>query len=103
MGVYNPWDTAPRIERIYVRGLHPDSYGNASGVGLADIVHDRLVKEIDWLPTYINSLTSSVPSAVRLPIHFPSDRECIEKIALTVGKVETSEVTIGWAANSLDL
>jgi hypothetical protein len=103
LGPYNPWDTAPRIERIYVRGLHPDSYGNASGVGIADIVHDRLVNAIDWTPTYINALTSSVPSAVRLPIHFPSDRECIERIVPTVGKVDPSEVTFAWIANSLDL
>ena len=102
-GLYNPWDTAPRIERIYVRGLHPDSYGNASGVGLADIVHDRLVNAIDWKPSYINSLTSSVPSAVRLPIHFPSDQECIEKLAQTVGKLDMSTVTFAWIANSLDI
>lgn len=103
IGTYNPWDTAPRIERIYVRGLHPDSYGNASGVGLADIVHDRLANAIDWTPSYINSLTSSVPSAVRLPIHFPSDKECLEKIALTVGKLDMRDVRFGWIANSLDI
>ena len=58
---------------------------------------------INWLPTHINSLTASSPQAARTPIHFPTDRECLERISPTVGKVELSEVTYGWIANTMEL
>src|SRR5579885_2775929 len=103
MGDYNPWDTAPAIDRIYLRGLSPHSYGNGVGVGLADVIHDRLLRAIDWTPTQINSLTASTPSAIRTPIHFPSDREWLEKIWPCCGHLEQRDVTIGWIANSLEL
>lgn len=103
IGEYNPWPNTPHIRRIYLRGLNEHSYGNAVGLGMADIVHDRLLSQIDWNPTHINSLTASTPAAIRTPIHFPSDRECLEKIWPTVGKFDPSEITIGWIRNSLEL
>ncbi len=102
-GEYNPWPDAPRIERIFVRGLSDLSYGNGVGLGMADVISDRLLNKIDWNPTRINSLTASTPAAIRTPIHFPTDRECLERIAPTVGKHDVREVTLGWIRNSLEL
>jgi hypothetical protein len=102
-GEYNPWPNTPRIERIYIRGLNENSYGNGVGLGMADVVNDRLLARIDWHPTRINSLTASTPAAIRTPIHFPSDRECLERFAPTVGKTDLSTVTYGWIRNSQDL
>lgn len=102
-GEYNPWPNAPRIERIFIRDLNPHSYGNGVGLGMADIVHDRLLAKIDWKPTRINSLTASTPAAIRTPIHFPSDRECLERISLTVGKLDPAAVTYGWLRNTMEL
>ncbi len=100
---YNPWPDLPRIERIFVRDLAELSYGNGVGIGMADVIHDRLLAKIDWAPTQINSLTASTPAAIRTPIHFPSDRECLEKIWPTVGKFRQEEVTIGWIRNTMRL
>jgi hypothetical protein len=102
-GDSNPWPGEPRIERIFLRDLSDSSYGNGVGLGMADVIHDRLLEKIDWNPTRINSLTASTPAAIRTPIHFPTDRECLERIAPTVGKVDLSEVTYGWIKNSLEL
>ena len=102
-GEYNPWDTAPHIDRIVLRGLSEHSYGNGVGLGMADVVNDRLLAAIDWNPTQINSLTASTPAAIRTPVHFASDRECLERIWPTVGGLQQNDVTIGWIANSLDL
>src|SRR3989475_8325959 len=102
-GQYNPWPDAPRIERIFIRGLSDLSYGNGVGLGMADVVSDRLLGRIDWNPTQINSLTASTPAAIRTPVHFPRDRECLERIAPTVGKHDLRQVTYGWLRNSLEL
>ncbi len=102
-GEYNPWPNAARINRIYIRDLTNNSYGNGVGLGVADVVNDRLLQKIDWHPTHINSLTASTPACIRTPIHFASDRECLERIAPTVGKVDLSQVTFAWIRNSLEL
>jgi hypothetical protein len=99
-GEWNPWPDAPRVERIFVRGL---CGGNAVGMGMADVVTDRLLSGVDWSATYLNSLTAGTPAGSRTPIHFATDRECLERIALTTGKLDAAEVTIGWIRNTLAL
>lgn len=100
---YNPWPNAPIIERLFVRDLSPLTYGNAVGVGMADVVTDRLVEKIDWEPTLINALTAATLAAARTPIHFPTDRQCLETLARAVGKFDSREVTIGWIRSTLEL
>jgi hypothetical protein len=103
MGEYNPWPKTPRFERVFIRNLSELTYNSAIGMGMADVVTDRLVNRVDWQPTWINSLTANTPAAIRTPIHFPTDRECLERIAPTVGKIDPSEVTFGWIRNSSEL
>jgi len=102
-GEYNPWPNTPRIERVFVRNLSELTYNSGVGLGMADVVTDRLVDRINWEPTWINSLTANTPAAIRTPIHFPTDRECIERIAPTVGKTDLSTVTYGWIRNTMEL
>jgi hypothetical protein len=100
---YNPFPDTPIVHRIYIRGLSDNTYGNAVGLGLADVVHDRLLEGIAWHPTWLNSLTASTPAAIRTPIHFPTDRECLERIAPTVGKIDLKTVTYCRIQNTLEL
>lgn len=102
-GDSNPWADEPRIERVFVRDLSLHSYGNAVGLGMADVIHDRLLEKVNWNATWINSLTASTPTAIRTPIHFSTDRECLTRIAPTVGRVDLAGVTYGWVKNSLDI
>jgi hypothetical protein len=102
-GQYNPWPDTPKFQRIFVRNLSDHTYDSAVGMGMADVVTDRLVNRIDWTPTRVNSLTASTPAAIRTPIHYPTDRESLEAIAPTVGKFDMREVTIGWIRNTMEL
>ena len=102
-GEYNPWPNTPKFHRIFIRDLHPNSYGNGVGLGMADVVSDRLLSKIDWNPTQINSLTASSPAAVRTPRHYPTDRECLERFLPTVGLIDPSEARICWIKNTLEL
>ena len=102
-GEYNPFPELPLVHRIYVHGLSKLTYHSAVGVGLADAVHDALLQEVDWKPTYINSLTASTPAAIRSPIHFPCDSEALFRLAPTVGKIDLGEVTYCRIRNTLEL
>jgi len=102
-GEYNPWPGLPTVSRIFVRDLTSQTYGNAIGIGMADVTTERLVRRIDWTPTRVNALSAGNPSRIRVPAHFPSDRESLEWIASTAGKVEPGEVTYGWIRNTLEL
>jgi hypothetical protein len=102
-GEYHPWPGEPKFNRLFVRDLSELTYNSAVGLGMADIVTDRLVNRTDWKPTIINSLTANTPAAVRTPIHYPTDRECLERIMPTVGKLDLAEVTVGWIRNTMEL
>ncbi|HXK03347.1 MAG TPA: hypothetical protein VMS37_13150 [Verrucomicrobiae bacterium] len=102
-GEYNPWPNTPKFQRIFVRNLSEHTYNSAVGMGMADVVTDRLVNRINWEPTWINSLTANTPAAIRTPIHFPTDRECLERVAPTVGRHDLGEVTYGWIRNTMEL
>ncbi|RMF93461.1 MAG: [Fe-S]-binding protein [Nitrospinota bacterium] len=93
----------PRIIRIYVRDLTPETYGNATGVGLADFVSQRLAEKIDRKPTYINCLTGVSPESARIPMILETDREALEAALSTVGMVKPEESKILWIKNTLVL
>src|SRR5580700_7569097 len=50
-GEYNPWPGIPRFQRVVVRDLSELTYNSAVGLGMADVVTDRLVNRTDWAPT----------------------------------------------------
>jgi hypothetical protein len=102
-GEYNPWPGIPKFQRLFVRDLSDLTYDCAVGLGMADVVTDRLVNRTDWQPTIINSLTANTPAAIRTPVHFPADRECLERFAPTVGKLDLDAVTYGWIRNTMEL
>jgi hypothetical protein len=103
IGAYNPWPDTPRIRRIFVRDISPESYGNGLGIGMADMTTNRLVKAVDWEATAVNVLTSTSLGGAHIPLHYETDRECLERLTPTVGKFDPAEVTFGWIRNSLEL
>ncbi|MBA3415586.1 MAG: [Fe-S]-binding protein [Chloroflexia bacterium] len=67
----------PHVARIIVRGLTEDTEGNASGIGLADVVLRRAADEIDPVRTYMNMITAKTPQAARVPLTVDTDREAL--------------------------
>ncbi len=99
----NRWAGVPKVGRLFVRDISEMSYGNAIGIGFADITSDRLVGKIDYNATWINGLTSSTTQPGATPMHFASDKECIERILPTCGRLDVGNCTICWIPNSMDL
>jgi hypothetical protein len=89
--------------RIYVRGLTPGTHGNAHGMGLADFVHERLARDIDWETTRANALTASSPEKAALPLAFGSDREALVRGLASAGVIEASAARIVRIASTKEL
>ncbi|MCL4533953.1 MAG: nickel-dependent lactate racemase [Bacteroidetes bacterium] len=75
----------PRINRIVVRDLTPQTHGNAIGVGLADFTTRRLVDKINYEATYINCLTGQGPERGMLPMICDDERQAIACAMFTCG------------------
>ena len=67
----------PTIQRIIFRDLTPDTEGNATGVGMGDVVLRRLVEKIDPVKTYMNMITAKGPEGARIPMTVDSDRQAL--------------------------
>ncbi len=69
---------SPKITRICALDLSPESHGNGTGVGIADLTTDRLLASIDPVPFRMNNLTACFLWRSKLPFAFATDRECID-------------------------
>lgn len=94
---------SPRIKRIYARDLTPESIGNASGIGLADFTHRRLVEKMDIRATNTNCLTAVNPEKARIPIICESDREALDLCFGTIGLTPPEQTRVARIHNTLHL
>jgi hypothetical protein len=75
----------PKIRRIVVRDLTPESGGNAVGIGMADVTTRRLVDKINYQAMYMNAITSGVSEGAKVPMTFDTDREAIQVALAMIG------------------
>jgi len=95
-------DRRTTVRSLYVRGLTPESHGNAVGVGLADVVSTRLLADMDEHATYTNSLSAMTPAMCRKPMHFDTDAQCL-RAALRIAGVAADAARIVRVRNTLAL
>jgi hypothetical protein len=93
----------PRIRRIFVRDLTPESEGNAVGIGMADLTTRRLVSKIDTRAMYVNAITSGAPEGARIPMAFETDREAIQVALGMIGLTPPEAGRIVRIKNTLHL
>lgn len=92
-----------KIQRVFTRDLTPESGGNATGIGLCDVISDRLYDKIDFPATWVNAFTSSILLSTMCPPHFADDKTCVEKIIMTCGKLDPYECSIARIRNTMEL
>jgi hypothetical protein len=73
-----PEPLSPRIRIIIIRDLSAGTHGNATGMGLADIVTRNLFNKIDFKPTYHNMVTSGFLERAKIPLIAETDRQAID-------------------------
>jgi hypothetical protein len=98
-----PEPERPSIQYLAVLDLSAASHGNATGVGLADFVTERLAAKIDREATYLNCLTSGGPVRAAVPMTLPDDRSVFEAIWTALKPEYDAEVRLVVVDNTLHL
>jgi hypothetical protein len=94
---------SPRITRICALDLSPESHGNGTGCGIADLTTERLLAAIDPIPFRMNNLTACFLRRSQLPFAFPTDRACIETGLDTCWQPNRSAVRMAIVPNTLEV
>jgi hypothetical protein len=93
----------PLITRICALDLSPESHGNGTGIGLADLTTDRLLGSIDPVPTRMNNLTACFLWRTKMPFAFPTDRECIAAGVGTCWQPDVTKIRMAVIPNTLEV
>jgi hypothetical protein len=84
----------PRIKRIVVSDLTEGSQGNAVGVGIADLITQRLFDKIDMDALNMNTITGVCPEMGKIPLTVKNDIEAIEIAIKCVGLIPKEKLKI---------
>lgn len=100
-----PEPERPQISAIAVLGLTAESHGNAVGLGLADVITERLLAAINWDDTLINALTSGVFALRRMKIPWvaPDDAAAIRLALRLCGRPDPEHALLARIRSTLHL
>jgi len=79
----------PDYRILVVLDLTPESHGNATGIGMADLTTERMMDKVDLRATRMNALTSHILRSAQLPIPLKNDRQALETALEQVPGPET--------------
>lgn len=96
-------DESPKVKVIVVRGLTPQTHGNAVGMGIAEFCKSRMLRETDFEATRLNAITAGHISAAMPPLDYETDREILDIALGTIGLVDPPQAKVLWIRNTLDL
>ncbi len=100
-GEADPLD--PHIGVVVALDLSAASQGNAAGIGLADLIPQRLADKVDRAKTYMNNLTSGIIGLQRsaLPITLPTPRDAVAMALRSCGQPDVEQVRLARIRNTL--
>jgi hypothetical protein len=93
----------PRIIRMGLLDVSPESHGNGTGIGIADLTTNRALASIDPAPFRMNNLTARFLWRSKLPIAFDTDREVIEACLETCWQPDVSKIKLCVIPNTLEV
>ncbi|MGI8937092.1 MAG: lactate racemase domain-containing protein [Iamia sp.] len=91
------------VRLIAVRGLTPETRGNAAGIGLAELARSRVLRQMDVAATRLNALTAGRVAGAMIPLDHETDRELLATAQGMTGLRPPSALRLVWARSTLDL
>ena len=98
-------EDASDIGALVLLDLTEATHGNASGIGLADVVAARALRKVDFAITYTNAITATTFGLKRscIPIVMANDRRALEVAVRCCGAPPNRAPTFVFARNTLAL
>lgn len=96
-------DEYPKIRNIAIRGLTPETKGNAIGLGLAEFCRSHIVREMDRHATFVNALTGGHATAGMIPVDFDNDRDMVEATLSVIGLTPPERAKVLWISDTLHI
>lgn len=98
-----PEPESPKINKLAILRLSPNSYGNAVGIGLADLTTKKLVDAIDYEAMYINLVPTTYLERGKVPPFFATEEETVGVAFKTLGKTKPEEAKVIVCENTLHI
>ena len=98
-----PGFNAPKIQKIVVLDITPQSHGNGVGIGLADISTRSCIEKIDLGAVYTNAITATILDPAKLPIILNSDRDAVSVALKTCNRITPETARVVRIKNTLEL
>jgi hypothetical protein len=92
-----------QVARLVVLDLRDDSEGNAIGVGVADVVTERLRSKVSWPATYANAMASKSLPGARLPMVAPADADAVKLALASLVGVGSRPPRVAAISNTLEV
>ena len=89
--------------KMVILNLSPHTHGNATGVGLADVITRKLFDSIDLQATYTNVITSTYLDAAAIPIVMETEKEAIQLAIRSVPRVKPKDIRLVRIKDTLSL
>ena len=93
----------PAITKIVALDLTEKTKGNATGLGLADVITARLFNQIDFEYTYANVITSAYLDAGAIPLVMKNEADAIRLAVKTTPRVKPENARIVHIRDTLTL
>ena len=98
-----PLPAPTAVGRLTVLDLREDSGGNAQGVGVADVVTERLRSKVNWGATYANALASKTLAGAKLPVVAHTDADALSLAVESLVGRGTTNIRLVAMANTLEV
>ena len=98
-----PWSGPPEVQKIVVLDLTEKTHGNATGIGLADVITMKLYKKIDIPSTYANLITATYLDGAFIPMIMNTEEEAVRLAVKTLRRVRPEDARIVHIKNTLEL
>ena len=97
------WNMKPDVKKIAVLGLTPETHGNATGLGYADVITLQLYKDMDIFSTYANVITSTYLDGAAIPIMMNTEHDAIALAVKTVVRVAFKDLKVVRVTDTLHI
>jgi hypothetical protein len=91
------------VQHVAVLDLTPETHGNASGIGLAELTTLRVLQKLDLPSTYANCMTASHLAGALIPAILENDRACITTALKTAVQVTPESAKLVLIRNTLNV